>query len=996
MTDDARLKEFFSLEAVTMDMILTPSHQIDDREQLATAVRVALGTDALAGPNDVLPDPDSTDRRGWWGDMDAEKIWGGWPIGCKNWLLTRAKISDEFSVEGSTVARAQAYTEDALQPFIDQKIASEIQAVATRTADDRIEVRAKIFRGPIEEIALRYQQVWQEPDIYDLEHIELVIVPNRLENIPPFIGSPLMGLIVQIMHFHPSALLNSGPSLGRPLFAPLGPFFFNNVASLSNSSPVVNSPAFVNKGVNRLGSIAALINTAPLLGPLNFIKGGPMRPVNLVNTVPQIQNPNMLAINDLGVSTRIDGDFDTYNFSSVPSGIGTSPWWALNSTWNKGALVNGVDFGETIFFRENAYPDATVFQWAWPGSPPASGDTYAYPCLILGTYADQVPLTNIPALSINNINSLNMIHDIVIGGGQEDNFSVKYSSLLSPVAGPSSTPVAEIDIYLHVPSYRQAEFDAFPSNQKYAFTDSQGTAWTIIDNPGGNPHQFVMFKTGYADILTYSVDLKSLLVQVKANGLLTGNEFFTGITLGVEPKQGSGITTINSVDYVYQSASISVPTVTSVSPASGPPAGGTSVVIVGTNFTGATAVKFGAIDANSFVVNSPTQITAVSPAEAVGAVDITVTTPQGTSSVVNIDKFTFAAATAPTITSINPASGSQNGGTSVVIVGTNFTNVTAVRFGGVNATSFTVNSATQITAVSPAGNGTQDITVTTTVGVSPITTADAFNYTSGTDTIINLPMDRTFPNTGVYKQPGTPWMADNSPWGSGGAGSYNWTENIQLHTSTFPNNTVMTWDWGPTFGGVMGYPFVGYGRYAANWDPPNVLLTPKQIKNLSTLKSTHNCTLAAPSGSSTGDFDVIYDYYLTTNPNGQGGEPAGGGQGIFEITIFVHNLTGNNPDEVWQTAAKKGTLTDADGIVWRFFHAPQSGIPDRIIYYPTTPTMYADCLVNKTIDHAQFLKAAVTAGIATGNEYFNGLAIGAEPGWHMGTFTLVSFSVNYV
>src|SRR5690348_14195949 len=114
MTDDARLKEFFSLEAVTMDMILTPSHQIDDREQLATAVRVALGTDALAGPNDVLPDPDSTDRRGWWGDMDAEKIWGGWPIGCKNWLLTRAKISDEFSVEGSTVARAQAYTEDAL------------------------------------------------------------------------------------------------------------------------------------------------------------------------------------------------------------------------------------------------------------------------------------------------------------------------------------------------------------------------------------------------------------------------------------------------------------------------------------------------------------------------------------------------------------------------------------------------------------------------------------------------------------------------------------------------------------------------------------------------------------------------------------------------------------------------------------------------------------------------------------------------------------------
>jgi len=71
-----------------------------------------------------------------------------------------------------------------------------------------------------------------------------------------------------------------------------------------------------------------------------------------------------------------------------------------------------------------------------------------------------------------------------------------------------------------------------------------------------------------------------------------------------------------------------------VNPSSGPTAGGNSVVITGTNFTGATVVKFGTVDATSYVVNSATQITAVAPAGAAGTiVDVTVTTPAGTNSI---------------------------------------------------------------------------------------------------------------------------------------------------------------------------------------------------------------------------------------------------------------------------------------------------------------------------------------------------------------------------
>lgn len=67
-----------------------------------------------------------------------------------------------------------------------------------------------------------------------------------------------------------------------------------------------------------------------------------------------------------------------------------------------------------------------------------------------------------------------------------------------------------------------------------------------------------------------------------------------------------------------------VPAVTSVTPSSGGIAGGTSVVLGGTDFTDAVSVVFGATDAASFTVDSDVQITAVSPAHAAGTVQIVV------------------------------------------------------------------------------------------------------------------------------------------------------------------------------------------------------------------------------------------------------------------------------------------------------------------------------------------------------------------------------------
>ena len=140
------------------------------------------------------------------------------------------------------------------------------------------------------------------------------------------------------------------------------------------------------------------------------------------------------------------------------------------------------------------------------------------------------------------------------------------------------------------------------------------------------------------------------------------------------------------------------PTFSNILPTSGTTAGGTSVTITGTGFTGATSVTFGGTAATSFTVVSNTSITATTPAGTAGAASIVITTPGGTAT----GTYTYTAS-APSFTSVSPTSGTTAGGTSVTITGTGFTGATAVTFGTTPATSFTVNSATSITATTPAG-----------------------------------------------------------------------------------------------------------------------------------------------------------------------------------------------------------------------------------------------------------------------------------------------------
>ncbi len=169
-----------------------------------------------------------------------------------------------------------------------------------------------------------------------------------------------------------------------------------------------------------------------------------------------------------------------------------------------------------------------------------------------------------------------------------------------------------------------------------------------------------------------------------------------------------------------------IPTVTAVSPTVGAGEGGTTVKVTGTNFEDVTSVHFGANSATKFTIDSPTTITAVSPAGALGTVDVTVTVPAGTSPTGPADRFSYVAP--PTVKKLSAKKGPGAGGTTVTITGTRFEGITAVRFGASEAREYTVSSPTSITAVSPPGAGAVDVTVTGPGGASVAVKGDKFEF----------------------------------------------------------------------------------------------------------------------------------------------------------------------------------------------------------------------------------------------------------------------------
>jgi alpha-L-arabinofuranosidase len=238
----------------------------------------------------------------------------------------------------------------------------------------------------------------------------------------------------------------------------------------------------------------------------------------------------------------------------------------------------------------------------------------------------------------------------------------------SPSSPPDSSGNSYVNWYATAPSYTYELFAKDLGTESIATTLSNDPAVTVNTvtvknlyataalNGKGDALGLIVTNADYANSWPVLISLRAFntalgtVEQAAGADVTTVNLQSAPYNVSIAPQPSVTVPQGGTFTYTFPAHSVTAidfrriraPAVSDLTPASGPEAAGTSVIISGSSFTGAGAVMFGAKPATGYTVDSDTQITATSPA-GTGAVDVTVTTAGGTSSTSWRDQFTYVA-----------------------------------------------------------------------------------------------------------------------------------------------------------------------------------------------------------------------------------------------------------------------------------------------------------------------------------------------------------------
>lgn len=238
-----------------------------------------------------------------------------------------------------------------------------------------------------------------------------------------------------------------------------------------------------------------------------------------------------------------------------------------------------------------------------------------------------------------------------------------------------------------------AQAQTYPKPTISSFTPASGPVGTRITVTGTNLAAVNKALIGSFTASLVSVSATSVVITVAA-GTTSGR-----IKLSNPSYTASAGTTFTVVP---------PPSITSFTPTIG--LAGTTVTVSGRAFTGATGARIGNGTTVPATVSGSTRITFVVPAGAATG-NVTVTTPAGSGTSASV--FTVAPPP-PVVSSFTPTSGLV--GTKVTVTGNNFTGATSARIAGGSSAAVTVNSATKLSFVVPAGATSGTVQITSSAG----------------------------------------------------------------------------------------------------------------------------------------------------------------------------------------------------------------------------------------------------------------------------------------
>ncbi len=442
---------------------------------------------------------------------------------------------------------------------------------------------------------------------------------------------------------------------------------------------------------------------------------------------------------DLGAVTKVSNDGVVQWVRPIP-GMRTSPMGILADQAGN-LIVTGEPYGSTTTFGTINLTNATSFvakmssggtwQWAKP-LPLRTINASASPTGILHIAGSYYGTLALDATTVTSTNG-----DVVLG---RYGFGAPTVSTLTPASGPIAGTFTlrgsgfEAAQAVKIGATKATFTYVSPTELTVSVPVGATTGLVTVVSSGGTAVSSGNFTVVAPSVSSFAPATAQMGATVTING--AGFAGATGVKFGtlaattftvVSPTSVTAVVPIGAVTgrlsvlaaggIALSAANFTVapPAITTLTPATA--AVGATVTIDGTGFTAATGVRFGTKPAVTFRVVSDVRMTAVVPPGATTG-KVAVTGRGGTG--LSVTNFTLPA---PALTSFTPLKALA--GTTVNIYGAGFAAATGVMFGTRPATSFSVVSATLITAVVPTGGANGVISVTTSGGTGRSATAFA-------------------------------------------------------------------------------------------------------------------------------------------------------------------------------------------------------------------------------------------------------------------------------
>ena len=245
---------------------------------------------------------------------------------------------------------------------------------------------------------------------------------------------------------------------------------------------------------------------------------------------------------------------------------------AYLSPWGAGSLAQGTDYWDSLTLSDDLFPNSVTMTWKWPDTPPTASGVYNFNAISFGNYYGSVVQTPITPLQVNSIGTLTQTQSVTLGG-DASKYNVITDFWLTERASDFSNRLFEVEVFDHAPAISSSWANSLMQLGTYT---GSGHTWQVALR-SGSISDIVFLPKDTPDVLTGSIDIKGMLDWLVSHHVITGNEYFNGLAMGVEVIQGTGSIAINkfNVDYGEISsapAQMPVGSVTSTEGASPPAA----------------------------------------------------------------------------------------------------------------------------------------------------------------------------------------------------------------------------------------------------------------------------------------------------------------------------------------------------------------------------------------------------------------------------------------